>query len=410
MEQPDFHAGYGGYDGLDPRPMRPREKPQAGEEYIDEAFGTRVTRISHAIPIDGENAIIKPMYSTVPAWSADERYLLLWSRAHGHLLYQGDRPYRYIGPLDPYHPSDIESVLWSSRVEGGVYECFYPTNYNAEPVLYVHQIRPRRMVEPLKDFTRAPLFLPSGDWERILSLGGDPQWMSRESRTIGLRFGGDPALTFSYSLDDDEVIGQMELDPVYQNALVPSPSGRWSQFGRGVYTPEMRLRRMLGMSEPYEHASPGLAWPRVDTWNMVDFSSERRQGTLVVYRLDTGAGRVVIGPETGYPYPPSGTHLSAIGPPGLVALGIAGTGQGQTLLDNEIVLANTITGQVLRVAHARTLAGEGPWGYWGETHACISPSGTRIVWGSDWGGSDTVDTYVVDLREDRPDELEAEEL
>jgi hypothetical protein len=409
MEQePGFFAGYGGYDGLDPRPMRPREKPRAGEEYIDEAFGTRVTRISHAIPIDGENAIIKPMYSTVPAWSADEKYLLLWSRAHGHLLYQGDRPYRYIGPLDPYHPSDIESVLWSSRVEGGVYECFYPTNYNAEPVLYVHQIRPRRMVEPLKDFTRGPLFLPSGDWERILSLGGDPQWMSRESRTIGLRFGGDPALTFSYSLDDDEVIGQMELDPVYQNAVVPSPSGRWAQFGRGVYTPEMRLRRMLGMSEPYEHASPGLSWPRVDTWNMVDFSSERRQGSLVVYRLDTGTGRVVIGPENGYPYPPSGTHLSAIGPPGLVALGIAGTGQGQTLLDNEIVLADTRSGRVRRVAHARTLAGEGPWGYWAETHACISPSGTRIVWGSDWGGSDTVDTYVVDLREDRPDELEEE--
>ena len=149
---------HGGYDGLDARPMRPRPKPEAGEEYVDEAFGTRVTRITHALPLDGENAVIKPMYSTVPAWSADERYLLLWSRAHGHLVYQGDRPYRYLGPLDPYHPTDIESVLWSSRADAG-YEFFYPTNYNAEPVLYRHQIKPR-VVEPLKDFSKRPSSCP----------------------------------------------------------------------------------------------------------------------------------------------------------------------------------------------------------------------------------------------------------
>jgi hypothetical protein len=56
------------------------------------------------------------------------------------------------------------------------------------------------------------------------------------------------------------------------------------------------------------------------------------------------------------------------------------------------------------------LAGEGPWGYWAETHCCISPSGTRILFGSDWGGSDTVDTYVVDLRTERPPELMAETM
>ena len=237
--------------------------------------------------------------------------------------------------------------------------------------------------------------------------------MSRGNQTIGLRFGpdsgSDPALTFTYSIDDDEVIGQMEVDPIYQNALVPSASGRFAQFGRVVYSPELRARRILGMSDAYEHASPGRGDDRIDTWNMVDFNSAVRQGTLVTYRLDTGEGRVVIGPATGYPYPPSGTHLSGLGPPGLVALGIVGSGQGQTLLDNEIVLADVVTGRVLRVAHARTLAGEGPWGYWSETHACISPSGTRIVWASDWSGSETVDTYVVDLRPTQPAPLADEE-
>lgn len=411
----EFH---GGYDGLEPRPMQPLPKPRAGEEYQDPAFGTRVTRISHAVELDGENAIIKPMYSTVPAWSADERYLLLWSRAHGHLLYQGDRPYRYLGPLEPYHPSDIESVLWApgAGVDGAPYEFFYPTNYNAEPVLYRHQIRPR-VVACQKDFRQRPLHLPEGDWSQLLSLGGDPQWMSRDGRkTLGLRFGPtsdtDPrqALAFSYSIEDDDVIGEMNVDPIYKNAVMPTPSGRFAQFDRGVYTPELRLRRVLGMRNPYEHASPGLLRDHIDTWNTVDFSTQGRQGTLVTYRVDTGGARVIIGELTGYPYPPSGTHLSAIGPAGLVAVGIVGSGQGQTLLDNEIVLADVATGRVLRVAHARTLAGEGPWGYWSETHVCISPSGTRILWASDWQGSATVDTYVVDLRTERPDELAEEEL
>jgi hypothetical protein len=389
----------GGYDGLDPRPMRPMEKPRAGEEFLDEAFNTLVTRISHAVPIDGENAVIKPLYSTVPAWSADERYLLLWSRAHGHLVYQGDRPYRYLGPLNAYHPTDIESVLWSPRVEGSIYEFYYPTNFNAQPVLYRHQIRPT-VVEPVKDFSKRPLHLTSGDWSKLLSLGGDPQWMSREDRIIGFRFGptsdtpsegnGVPqALTFTYSIDEDEVIAQIDIDPIYQNALVPSPSGHFVQFGRVVFSRNGHVRRALGMSDAYEHASPGRMAERVDTWNMVDFGSPTpRQGTLVRHRLDTGEARVIIGPSLGYPYPPSGTHISAIGPYGL---------------------ADVNTGQVLRVAHARTRADKGQWGYWSETHATISPSGTRILFGSDWMGSDTVDTYVVDLRMERPAELDRED-
>jgi len=53
------------------------------------------------------------------------------------------------------------------------------------------------------------------------------------------------------------------------------------------------------------------------------------------------------------------------------------------------------------VAHARTFAGttsEGRWGYWSETHVVISPTATRVLFGSDWMNGASVDSYVVDLR------------
>jgi len=139
-----------------------------------------------------------------------------------------------------------------------------------------------------------------------------------------------------------------------------------------------------------------------DLWNAVAFDGTE-VGSLVSHRLDTGERRIVIGPPNGYPYPLSSTHLSAVSQkaPGWVALGMVGFHTGQTLLDNEIVLANVDSGQVCRVAHARTFAGttsEGRWGYWSETHVVISPTATRVLFGSDWMNGASVDSYVVDLR------------
>ncbi len=107
--------------------------------------------------------------------------------------------------------------------------------------------------------------------------------------------------------------------------------------------------------------------------------------------------------SNGYPYPPSGTHISplSLNNPGYVAVSIIGfQADGQTLLDNELVLVNANNGTVCRVAHHRSV--RGPQGYWAEPHVVISPSGTRMLFGSDWGGSNTVDTYVVELPSYQP--------
>jgi hypothetical protein len=84
--------------------------------------------------------------------------------------------------------------------------------------------------------------------------------------------------------------------------------------------------------------------------------------------------------------------------PGWVAVSVVGNPSGQNVLDSELLLADTAAGgAVCRIAHHRSYGKNGSQGYWAEPHAVPSPSGTRILFGSDWGNSGTVDTYVVEL-------------
>ena len=78
---------------------------------------------------------------------------------------------------------------------------------------------------------------------------------------------------------------------------------------------------------------------------------------------------------------------------------------GQSLLDQELVLARVEKGNVdvYRIGHHR--ADEKEFDYWGEPHAVISPTGTRVLFGSDWSGEEdgkSVDSYVVELPAFKP--------
>lgn len=388
----------------DPHPMRPLAKPEPGETYTDPAFGTRITRITAAHESMGDDAVIKPCYSTPPAWNADESRLLLWQRGVGHVLYEGEPPYRRLGVLPLEAPSDESAVWWDPDSPDTLY---YPSEYRSTDVASGVRLMMCRIEvggpadkvlatsTTLHDFAERPLFLPRDGY--TISAGGDPQWMSRKGKHVGLRIGKEAIV---YSIAERELWLSLPFTNVgiYKNAFIPSPSGLYYLFDRWVYDADtMELVATLGMANPYEHACAGLMTEgliqAVDVWNTIDFDHPTLHGTLVTYTMDSGRARVIVGPRTGYPYPPGGTHISSTGPADFVAVGIVGTGQGQTVLDNEILLANLATGQVARVAHARTFAGEGRWGYWSETHVSISPKGTRIVFASDWGNGPTVDSY-----------------
>jgi hypothetical protein len=378
----------------DPRPMTALARPPLGSAVVDPQFGTRIRRITAASPAEGANAVIKPAYGTIQAWNADESRILLWHREKGHELYDG-RSYAFLRSLKLVSPTDIEQVLWDPVDPDLLY---YPSNYNAQPNLMRY-----RVSTDASDVLHRFVECPAGDWGKLLSLGSDPMYLSwgPGSKVIGLSCGEEKLL---YDIASNAVLGRTSI--LGRIAPQPGPSGKVAYFYGKVYDASLRPLRTLPLASPTEHASLGRsAASGHDLYAAVAFdpppggSEGSDVGTLVSFDMETGQRRVVVGLATGYPYPPSGTHISAIAHrrAGWVAVSVVGDPRGQGLLDDELLLANVDTGTVCRVGHHRSWAGEGRWGYWGEPHVVISPTGTRLLFGSDWGNGPTVDTYVVEL-------------
>ena len=179
----------------------------------------------------------------------------------------------------------------------------------------------------------------------------------------------------------------------------------WNLDSR-VYDTAFRVLRTVPLGDPSSHSSLGLSGTTGhDVLSSVVFdpppggSEAADVGTLVSFDLQTGARKVVVGLATGYPYPPSTTHVSALAHrrPGWVGVSVVGDPAGRRVLEQELLLANVDTGKVCRVGHHHSFAKEGAWGYWAEPHVVISPTGTRLLFGSDWGNGAAVDTYVVEL-------------
>ncbi len=375
-------SGSASCDGLvtdrDPHPMSSLAKPAMLEAATDPEFGTRIVRISDVESETGGD-VIKPAYSTIQAWNADETLLVLYEVGGGHRLYDG-RSYEFLRRLD-ISPPDLEQFYW------------HPTDPDVmlfaqgdELIRYLVSEDRREVLHPFEGGCRA-------------SAGGDPMYFAWDGNTLGFVC-EDTSEAFVYHVDTDSEsrrVGDAELGPQV------APSGDTVYLAGDIYDGDMEFLRTLDLDNPYDHASLGRLANGRDTLNIVAYDPGRQGsgvGTLVVFELDSGDSRVIVGEDTGYPYPPSGTHISAVAhqAPGWVSVSIVGNDfDGQRLLDSELLLADTNTGEVCRIAHHRSHGKNGPQDYWAEPHATISPSGTRVLFGSDWGGGNTVDTYVVEL-------------
>lgn len=369
-----------------PRPMTMLAKPGYLETVTDPEFGTRITRISAETAADGENAVVKPAYSTQQSWNADESLLLLWRRGGNGRRYQllDGRTYQWKREV-LLATTDIEAALWDPVNPDALY---YPTNTRTPPALMKYTPS-TGAVTVQRSFSDCP--------GSELSLGSDPGSTSWGAAVVVALMCGERK--FLYSIGLDMVLGSTSASG--RLAPMASASGTMALWWGTVYDHMLRPQRALDLRSPAEHASLGFSNGH-DVYNTVAFdpgSSGTGIGTLVSYDLTTGTGKVIIGPSTGWPYPPSGTHISSAAwkAPGKVAVSVVGNPSGQRVLDQELLLADVGSGEVFRLAHHRSHAGEGPWGYWGEPHAVISPSGKRVLFASDWGGGPTVDTYVVEL-------------
>ncbi|MFK7806046.1 MAG: hypothetical protein AB8G95_30735 [Anaerolineae bacterium] len=373
-----------------PHPMSAAAKPNVGDAFIDPAFGTTIRRITDA----GPDNVIKPMYSTIPAWNADESLIILYETGVGHRLYDG-RTYTFIQQLD-INPSDLEHVYWHATDP----DIFYYPESRQLSGEWVENLVAYQVSNSTKTIVRN--FAADGVTGYKFGFGRDPMYSSWDSRFFGLA-ATEADTVYTYDRVNDTIIKQAPADD-RPAAPMPSPSGQFYFWDGEVYDQNLTFLRTLGLGNAYEHSSIGTMNGR-DTYFSVQFGSGPNSeiGTLIAHDLATAESTVLIGESNGYPYPPSGTHISplSINNPGYVAVSIIGfQADGQTLLDNELVLVNANTGTVCRVAHHRSVRGS--QGYWAEPHVVISPSGTRMIFGSDWGGSNTVDTYVVELPSYKP--------
>ncbi|MFZ5892893.1 MAG: hypothetical protein ACOY0T_17665 [Myxococcota bacterium] len=373
---------------LQAHPMTALAKPAVGAVATDAEFGTKIRRIT-GVAASGGNPVIKPMYTTVSAWNADESKLILYKVGTGHQLYDG-KTYALIRTLD-ISPPDLEQVFWHTSDPDVL---FY---VDGRDFVRYHVAASRK--EVMTTFTFC-----SDD----ASSGSDPMFMSFDSTRIALGCGNQ---AFVYDISKNMVIARVTNSD--ENPPQMAPSGKFVFFGdsgRVADATTLSVVRTLDIAEPYGHACLGLLPTGQDTWNGVAFDPGPRGndsiGSVVTFDFTTGSSKVVIGEDTGFPYPPT-THVSAMAyrNPGWVVSSTLGNTSGRGLLDLELTVANTSTGKFCRVGRHRSWGKENTQitdSYWAESHAVLSPTGTRIAFGSDWGNGGTVDTYVVELPSYKP--------
>ncbi|MEP2238428.1 MAG: hypothetical protein ABJI22_08715 [Maribacter sp.] len=371
---------------LEPHPMQDVAKPDYLQTIVDPSFGTIIRRISNA----GTGGVIKPMYSTIQAWNADETRMILYDQTNGvHQLLNG-MTYEFIRNLDDVRPDDLEQLFWDFNNPDILY---YLDAVTDDFIKYTVSSRTKDILVNLKEIANC-----TGS----ISMGNDVQMMSWDSDVIGFRC--DNNQTYSYRLSTQELV-TLNLDDVNYTAAMPAPSGNLFYHNVSSYDANGNFKARLNKSKP-EHSCLGKMADGTDTDFSVSFDAGPNGGCLgniIAYDLNTGNCLPVISEDLGYDYPKTGTHISAVAHknPGWIAASIIGfEGDGQALLDQELVIAYVEPGnvKVYRIGHHR--ADEDEFDYWGEPHAVISPTGTRVLYGSDWSGREdgtSVESYVVEL-------------
>jgi hypothetical protein len=357
-------------------PMTTVAKPARLASYKDPNFGTTVRRVTDVVAQFG-GQYAKPVYSTMPAWNADESYLILYVPGQGHKLFNG-KTYEFVRNL-AISPADLEHVYWSATDPDALY---YPSG----STLKVYKPSTNTSTT-LKTFTGS------------VSFGGDPVYGDWKSDVFGLS-GGAGNILWRQSTATQTAAASTGTPQV-------GSSGTVYVQGTRVYSAATNaLLRTLTINTS-EHAATGMYANGQDFWASVQFDGTAAtggNGNLIATNLTTGVNTTVIGESNGWGYPRVGTHVSghAFKNPGWVAVSMTGSPTGQRFLDQEIAIANVNNGVVCRVAHHRSAGQEGTIGYWAEPHVNISPRGTRMIFASDWNNGSTVDTYVVELPSYKP--------
>ena len=258
--------------------------------------------------------------------------------------------------------------------------------------------------------------------------GNDVMMPSWDDDVFGFRCndGQGQDTGFSYRISSGKVQSvSMGEGTNYQAWYAPTPTASGTRYRLNGYILNRELNKVehqLDLAEFHSHSSLGRLANGHDALFATAFDpapggcdggKDLGVGSLLVHDLEDKTCRVIISESKGYRYPGSGTHVSSVAHknPGWVLLSTIGYGQFDffsndkpaPVLFSEMYLDNTDpeNPRFCRVGHHRSFGKDAVKidyiNYLGEPHATLSPSGTRLVFGSDWYNSGSVDAYVVEL-------------
>lgn len=424
-------------------------KPAKLTPVTDPDFGTKIIRITDA-KADWNSGVSVPAYGTIQAWNADESYLILYvtdplgsggvSGSWG--LFNG-KTYQFIKWLD-INPADVEQFYWSTTNANDLY---YVDNYSigssynsALTMLNVStgvKTVIHNFANDMKSGGALAGYCPVASFMHV-SGGEDPFAMSKNNDLIGLGCyqgkngpgGSAEFYAFSYRLSTGAIGTPKLVEADVPQAL---PSGKGTYFYNGTSNVQTLNAATNAVVKTIafngqEHSDMFQNAAGDDIVAGVQFDGPSGSGALMWANLTTGTVSTLIGEQTGDGYPPSGVLVSgrAYKNPGWVAEAITGcpagtngncsgstpkaTSNPQTFLDQEVLLANVDTGAICRIAHNRSTGNynnASTSNYWAQPNVIVSPSGTRVLFASDWGDANpksptvnanaVTDTYVVEL-------------
>lgn len=393
-------------------------KPALLANFTDPDFGTVIRRITDVVGqwsgvVSGDQPTVTPVYPTIPAWSWDEAYMILYVRgsALGNYALLNGKTYAFISWLSNLQPNDLEQWIWDSNPATPYYVYFIngtimqrlDVRSNTTTNLHTFPHRTSWGTDPmynywggliaLRDETTSQAFVfnlaagtestrvalgTTGDAPQMLPSGTLVYWSKSETSLGGGSFYSD-----GYTCDTN--MGTQVRFKVNAEEHADNTLDRTTGHDIHISAQYSDENQRDAAGNPYVPTLPN--------------------GSIIKEDLVTNVVTTIIGPDNGQPYPPGDTLVSctAFLNRDWTCVGIEGNRAiTPTFLNQEIIIANHMTGDYYRVAHNRTGQGTPPhagttFGYWGQPNVCMSPLGTRICFPSDWNGGISIDTYVIEL-------------
>lgn len=435
-------------------------KPAKLQTVTDPDFkATKITRITD-VKADWNSQFAIPAYPTTQAWNCDETLMILYvSGSLGTGGHNGDfalfdgRHYNFITFLD-INPADVEQFYWSTTDPAALFyvdnnqrsgtqanaltkASITSTAKNSSGAITAVSMSATVLHDFASDFkSGGALYAAVKGHGTITTVSGgeDPFAMSLTNDLIGLGAylnkngpGGSAAYAgFSYRISSNTIGQAFTVEADVPQAL---PSGRGTYFykdSKNVYVMDA-VSNAIKYTIAYDGTQHSDMLRNAAGDDIVagpQFDGPGTNATLMTVNLTQGGAPKVLISD----YPPSGTLLSgrAYRAPGWVGMAMIGcpsgtngncqgpnpvaVGSPKTYLDQEVLIANVDTGGVYRVAHHRSTGNYGnasQSNYWAQPNVTMSPSGTRILFQSDWGAGDPskpvidpnamIDTYVIEL-------------